>query len=216
MELIGDRLIESFKVEYLVHKLELSGHDTVGSPGSPPVWVEQALAEARGGYTLMDGSTCNPTATLNAVTGSPIGGANPRGMYVFFFVAGRGYIGTDTLEPSQTVHIAWKDDTTLAVEYTLYREGDPGCCPTGGSALVRYRWTGDKLVPLDPIPPSLARPTGRPTAGSPFTIRRLHNNHGPATFSAQCPRDQPVRLHPVSQRRTREPPASYLGLLRGR
>lgn len=155
---VGDRSVSWFSVGYhdgagLVAQPEPQPQLPEGEMGRQPSWVDDTLAEARGGYWVNDGTTWRPGATLNVVTGSPIGGASGRGMYAFFFVDGRGYIGTDALEPSQTVAINWVDDTTVALDYQLYREGDPGCCPTGGTATVRFWWDGDALVPLDEIPP---------------------------------------------------------------
>jgi hypothetical protein len=124
-----------------------------GDYGRAPAWVADQLAEVREGYTLANDAAWNPDATLSAVTGSMAGGATGRGMHVFFFVDGERYLGTDTLHSSNTVRITWWDDTTVAVEYVLYNDGDPGCCPTGGSAVVRFHWNGDRLVPLDDIPP---------------------------------------------------------------
>ena len=43
---------------------------------------------------------------------------------------------------------------TVALLYILYRSGDPLCCPTGGGAIVRFRWNGSRLVALDRIPPT--------------------------------------------------------------
>jgi hypothetical protein len=124
-----------------------------GDYGRAPGWVADQLAEVREGYTLADDSAWNPDATLNAVTGTMTGGATGRGMHVFFFVDAERYLGTDTLHSSNSVGITWWDDTTVAVEYVLYNDGDPGCCPTAGSAVVRFHWNGDRLVPLDDIPP---------------------------------------------------------------
>jgi hypothetical protein len=124
-----------------------------GDYGRAPAWVVDQLAAVRDGYTLANDSTWNPDATLNAVTGTMMGGATGRGMHVFFFVDAERYLGTDTFYNSNSVGITWQDDTTVAVEYVLYNDGDPGCCPTAGSAVVRFHWNGDELVPLDDIPP---------------------------------------------------------------
>jgi hypothetical protein len=42
----------------------------------------------------------------------------------------------------------------IALDYTLYEARDAQCCPSGGTATVRYRWDGTRLRPLDRIPPS--------------------------------------------------------------
>jgi hypothetical protein len=41
----------------------------------------------------------------------------------------------------------------VALMYVLYRRNDPNCCPTGGGKIVRFHWTGRRLVALDRIPP---------------------------------------------------------------
>jgi hypothetical protein len=74
----------------------------------------------------------------------------------FFFVHGR-YIGTDLADTSATIRSAWRGEDTIAFYYTLYKTDDPNCCPLGGAAIVRYHWTGTRLVPLDPIPSRDAR-----------------------------------------------------------
>jgi hypothetical protein len=47
----------------------------------------------------------------------------------------------------------WRDDTTIALMYVLYRNSDALCCPTGGGKIVRFHWNGSRLVALDRIPP---------------------------------------------------------------
>ena len=45
--------------------------------------------------------------------------------------------------------------------YGLFVAGDRPCCPSGGEAEVRFRWTGDELEPREEIPPtSSASPPG--------------------------------------------------------
>lgn len=124
-----------------------------GRPGQPPAWVEEELSQVRTGFVLQDGSHWNPDNTLNVVTGSRAGAANAGGMHAFFFVDGEGYIGPDTLEPSHRVTLTASGDTGATIEYTLYREGEPSCCPTGGYQQVHFQWDGDELTPLDDIPP---------------------------------------------------------------
>jgi hypothetical protein len=71
----------------------------------------------------------------------------------FFFLRDR-YLGTDTRLPSARISLAAQANTTVTIEYTLYRRRDPLSDPTGGSATVRYHWNGRRLVPKDPIPPA--------------------------------------------------------------
>ena len=51
------------------------------------------------------------------------------------------------------VSVQWTTSDVAALSYPLYAPGDPHCCPTGGSRLVRFEWNGSAVVPLDPLPP---------------------------------------------------------------
>lgn len=102
-------------------------------------------------FEPIDTTGYDPNSTLQVIVGMASGSADGYTQQAFFFVEG-DYIGTDTLEPSATIGLAWQDDTTVALTYALYDPDDPMCCPTG-EATVRYRWNGSKLEPLDPIPP---------------------------------------------------------------
>jgi LppP/LprE lipoprotein len=93
----------------------------------------------------------SPTPGLHALLGDQEAGGSGLPLHVFFFLGGR-YLGTDTSEPSEGIRIAWAGTSTVGVEYTIWKKSDAHCCPTGGHRLVRYHWTGTKLVPLDPIP----------------------------------------------------------------
>lgn len=96
----------------------------------------------------------NPQSTLRAIIGFSTGSPTGRAQRVFFFVRGRGFIGTDTEGYSASISLSWSNDTVIAVSYGLYRESDAMCCPTGGAATVRFQWNGSRLEPVDPIPPS--------------------------------------------------------------
>jgi hypothetical protein len=82
-----------------------------------------------------------------------IGTRTGFGEQAFFFVNGR-YIGTDSTEPSATLHVVNQNDTEVTLAYPLYRKGVPLCCPGGGQAQVHFQLNNGKLVPLDPIPPA--------------------------------------------------------------
>ena len=71
--------------------------------------------------------------------------------HIWFFINGR-FVGTDTRNPSKGIFGLWRDDTTMAFMYVLYRARDPNCCPTGGGKIVRFRWTGKRVRALDAIP----------------------------------------------------------------
>lgn len=111
-------------------------------------------AVAERGFDVVDTTFWNPDQTLRAVTGVMSGSATGRVRHVFFFVDGQGLIGTDALDPSESLSFSWRTHDTIAVDYVLYRDGDAGCCPTGGTATVRFQWDGDRLNALDDIPPT--------------------------------------------------------------
>jgi predicted Ser/Thr protein kinase len=154
---LGHRTITDFTAGY-----EFPDNDYDVSPtgfgngeyGVPPAWAHDDLANVLGGFELVDGSTWDPEGEINVVTGRLAGGATGRGMYAFFFSRDDGYIGRDATEFSQSLGISWRNSDTIAIEYVLYRDGDPGCCPTGGSTIVRFHWDGSKLTALDQMPPT--------------------------------------------------------------
>jgi hypothetical protein len=129
------------------------------TPTVPPTLSPAALREAavervqREGYTARDPQTYDARAQLRVLVGARIGASND---YRVFFFLGERYLGTDTLEPSAApLSAVQQDSSTIAVQYALFRPADNTCCPSGGSATVRYRWTGDHLEPLDSIPTNL-------------------------------------------------------------
>jgi hypothetical protein len=102
---------------------------------------------AAAGYTVPDPQTYDPRLPLRVLIGTR------SGAYQAFFFLNERYLGTDTLQPSAApLSIVQQDGSTVALTYTLYRPADRACCPSGGTATVRYRWTGEGLEPLDPIP----------------------------------------------------------------
>ncbi len=124
------------------------------NPSSPQTAVDRAVAKVRElGFTVADTSQYDPNRTLNVLVGVRTGSADGTAQQAFFFV-NDSYVGTDTSDTSAGVSVAWQNDTTSALSYQLYSSSDPQCCPTGGSATVRFHWDGTKLTPLDPIPPS--------------------------------------------------------------
>lgn len=100
--------------------------------------------------------------TFNALYGD-CGGGDGHDQRVWFF-AGSRFIGTDAPNSSGGIIAMWRDRSTIAILYVLYRRNDPLCCPTGGGKVVRFRWLGKELVRLDPLPAratSLAHPAAR-------------------------------------------------------
>jgi LppP/LprE lipoprotein len=93
------------------------------------------------------------TSGLHVIIGSATESADGYTQRAFFFVHDQ-YIGTDLADPSATIQIVWRDDTTIALGYTIYKPNDAMCCPLGGAITVRYHWTGTRLAALDPIPSS--------------------------------------------------------------
>ena len=93
--------------------------------------------------------TWRPAATLHVLRATPSTAASYGGDYYFFFVNGnpvsRQYFTGAMSEQGL-------DDTTFSVTYRVYHPGDPHCCPTGGTATVRFRWNGSAVVALDPMP----------------------------------------------------------------
>ena len=94
--------------------------------------------------------------TFNALYGD-CGGGDGHDQRVWFF-AGSRFIGTDAPTSSARIIGMWRNSGTIAFLYVLYRHRDPLCCATGGGKVVRFRWTRNRLVRLDPLP---ARTTSR-------------------------------------------------------
>lgn len=98
------------------------------------------------------GSQEQSPGALNALIGQCVGSATGYCENAFFFV-GDKYIGTDISGRDIAVQLSWQTDDMVALSYPLYAPSDPHCCPTGGSRLVRFKWDGATLAPLDPLPP---------------------------------------------------------------
>jgi hypothetical protein len=91
---------------------------------------------------------------FNALYGNCRAG-DGRDQHVWFFDRG-SFLGTDAPDPSREIIGLWRDGRTIAFLYVLYRRSDPNCCPTGGGAVVRFRWYGGRrVVRVDPLPPRL-------------------------------------------------------------
>ena len=115
-----------------------------------------AVAEVRAaGYEPVELAAYRRAQTLRVLVGRPRGGTTP-GLKAFFFVRGR-YIGNDALSSSMQLDVAAQRDREITLAYGLFVAGDRPCCPSGGEAEVRFRWTGGELRPRDEIPADLAR-----------------------------------------------------------
>jgi len=90
---------------------------------------------------------------FNALYGNCLAG-DGRDQHIWFF-SGSRFVGSDTREPDSSKDIVgvWRTGSTIAFLYVLYRRGDSNCCPTGGGKIVRFRFAGDHVKALDPLPP---------------------------------------------------------------
>jgi hypothetical protein len=103
------------------------------------------------GYRPLSLSTYEPAHTLRVLVGR-----GDAGQRAFFFVRGR-YVGTDGAIDSYRVRVVRSGERTVTLSYRLYSKDDEPCCPTGGSARVRFRWDGSALKPLTPVPAASLR-----------------------------------------------------------
>lgn len=109
----------------------------------------------RQGYAPVKLADYRVDHTLRVLIGRPAGTTAP-GLRAFFF-AGDEYVGQDALSGSLELRAGRLRDRQATLVYELYEAGDRECCPSGGEARVRFRWTGAALEPRDAIPPDLAR-----------------------------------------------------------
>ena len=117
---------------------------------------DEAVAKLRAeGYRADDPADYDAGATLRVLVGTRLDSGDGYAKRAFFFVGGR-YIGTDTSDDSANIRVEDTGGDTVTLAYALYGPNDALCCP-GGTATVRYRWNGSRLVPLDPIPPRSRR-----------------------------------------------------------
>jgi len=118
-----------------------------------------ALARAqdsvkRAGLVPVTAAPFNGTSRLDVVIAQ-----NPTvafGAFRAYFFVGGTPVGTYpaiSSDDSRTLNLAAVGHDTITLTWSIYRPNDVGCCPTGGTAKVRFGWDGSKVVPLDPIPP---------------------------------------------------------------
>lgn len=89
--------------------------------------------------------------TFNALYGD-CGGGDGHDQHAWFF-SGARFVGVDAPGSSAEIIGLWRDGNTIAFLYVLYRRNDALCCPTGGGKVVRFRWTGKRVIALDRLPP---------------------------------------------------------------
>ena len=94
-------------------------------------------------------ATWRPAAVLHVIHASATSGADSPGDWYFFFVGGKA-VGQRYFSRASSADAV--DNVTFAVNYLVFRQGDPHCCPSGGSSTVRFRWEGSQLTALDPMP----------------------------------------------------------------
>jgi hypothetical protein len=105
------------------------------------------------GYYPTDTSGYGSGTPPAVVLGVRKGSADGTAQRAFFFAAGR-FVGTDTADDSAGIRIDSARPPVIALAYRLFDPKDPQCCATAGTTIVRYRWDGRRIVPLEPIPPS--------------------------------------------------------------
>jgi hypothetical protein len=110
---------------------------------------------ARLGYTVANPADYHSSQTLRVLVGVQHGSADARVQRAFFFVNDR-YLGTDTSDRSAGIAVVGQDDTGVTLRYSIYRHGQPLCCPSSTSR-VRYMLDNGRLLPAGPIPSSAAR-----------------------------------------------------------
>ena len=116
-------------------------------------------AHCRKGAPAPKAAFWGDAARFNALYGDCLGG-DGRAQHAWFFV-GRRFVGLDAPTFSHQIDAEWRDQSTIAFMYVLFRETDYECCPTGGGRIVRFHWNGKRVVRLDPLP------------------RRAYGGHGP-------------------------------------
>lgn len=121
-------------------------------PATPGATLQSAEAYVQAQDTLGGSlSFVNPAQTwvdantLHALHAQPTGAAGPGGDTFYFFVHG---VAVGHIMFTQSVQDGPVNPTTYSVTYDAYRPGDATCCPSGGTATVRFQWNGSSLVTL--------------------------------------------------------------------
>jgi len=109
------------------------------------------------GFEPVAVSTYDPSESLRVLIGRPkASSTGVRGRRAFFF-AREQYLGTDAASPSLRLKVASQKGSQITLAYRRYAAGDKPCCPSDGTVKVRFKLDGERLAPLDPIPPAAAR-----------------------------------------------------------
>jgi hypothetical protein len=110
-----------------------------------------ALLEEQG-YEPLALSDYKPADTLRVLIGRDADNAQRA----FFFAKGE-FLGYDSDVASGRLRVARTGKRTVTLAYGLYEPDDRRCCPDGGSARVRFRWSAEGLAPQEELPPAAVR-----------------------------------------------------------
>ena len=119
---------------------------------------DAAVAQMRSqGFEPVAIAAYKPGQTLRVLIGRPkTASSGIRGRRAFFFVR-EEYIGTDAASPSLRLKVGSQSGSQITLAYTRYAAGDKPCCPSDGTVKVRFKLDGERLTPMDAIPPAAAR-----------------------------------------------------------
>jgi hypothetical protein len=110
----------------------------------------------RQGFVPVSVAVYRPRQVLRVLIGKPARAGGVRGRRAFFFARGE-YIGTDAATASARVRVASQSQAGITLAYSLFSRRDRRCCPTGGTAQVRFTWEDGRLQPEGVIPPGASR-----------------------------------------------------------
>ena len=118
---------------------------------------DAAIKQVRGqGFEPVALADYKPRQSLRVLIGRPKASTGVRGRRAFFF-AREEYLGTDAAAPSLRVRVLRQRGGVVTIAYKLFSAADKTCCPTAGTATVRFTMADGRLVPEDPIPPVASR-----------------------------------------------------------
>lgn len=104
------------------------------------------------GYAPLSTSTYHSEDALRVLVGARPGVDEGHQQQAFFFLDSR-FLGTDSSSPSGSISVLGSAVDEVTLGYALYREHDPLCCASGGTAQVRFSLNDGTLRPDRPLPP---------------------------------------------------------------
>lgn len=129
----------------------------VGCTAQPE--AEQDQLDAAAALRLIENTSHTPDLTaeqlgslpgpLRAVRGMCTGSVTGNCAAVFFFYGNR-FVGQ--VDGAGQLTVEAQDGTTVTLSRAIYKDGDGGCCPSGGTVRHRVRW-GDGALEATPFPP---------------------------------------------------------------